>query len=79
LPSGSWKVWANAWDGTQTDITGACTITGGTSVLIPSAIVASYAYGGLATFDVGQTAGAVIRTIGSGLINSGLTSEGLVL
>jgi hypothetical protein len=56
LPSGSWKVWANAWDGTQTDVTGACTIVAGTSLVIPSATVATYAYGGLASFDVGQLA-----------------------
>jgi hypothetical protein len=56
LPTGStWTVNAYLWDGTTTDVSGSCTITG-SSVLIPSAIVSTYAYGGLAMFDIGQVA-----------------------
>jgi hypothetical protein len=57
LPSGTWTVYARSWDGTTVDVTSSCTVTAGTSVVIPSSVVSSYAYGGLAVFDITGTSG----------------------
>lgn len=54
LPSGFDKVYAVAWDGSTVDVTSSCTVTPATSVVIPSSLASTYAYGGLAAFQVNQ-------------------------